>query len=226
MLRVKFCGFTNLEDAVAAVQLGADLLGFNFYAKSPRYISPQVCQTILQELEESVSASGRQVKMVGIFVNHPPEQVSAILHTCGLDLAQLSGDETAEELQRIGPAAFKAIRLGKGAALEDAILAIPPRHGEPAFLVDAGIPGQYGGTGQIADWKQARLAAGYFPLLLAGGLTPENVAQAVAEVQPWGVDVASGIESIPGRKDAHKMAAFMEAVKRPLTADRRSQIDR
>lgn len=219
MVRVKFCGITNLKDAAAAVELGADLLGFNFYSKSPRFITPQVCQRILQELAVTVSISGRQVQMVGIFVNHPPQEVSAILHTCGLDLAQLSGDEPAEDLLHIGPAAFKAIRLGKCAALDDAIQAIPPRHGEPAFLVDAGLPGQYGGTGQIADWKQARLAAGYFPLLLAGGLTPQNVAQAVTEVQPWGVDVASGIESAPGQKDARKMAAFIEAVGR--TEDRR-----
>jgi len=218
MVRVKFCGITNLEDAAAAVELGADLLGFNFYTKSPRYITPQTCRSIVRELTVTVAALGRPVQMVGVFVNHPPQEVTAILHDCGLDLAQLSGDEPAEDLQRIGPAAFKAIRLVNNAALEDAIQAIPPRHSEPAFLIDAGVPGQYGGTGQVADWKQARLAAGYFPLLLAGGLTPENVAQAVAGVQPWGVDVASGIESAPGRKDARLMKRFVEAVKG--TADR------
>ena len=218
MVRVKFCGITNLEDAAAAIELGADLLGFNFYTKSPRYIPPPACRSIVQELSVTVAALDRPVQMVGVFVNHLPQEVTAILHDCGLDLAQLSGDEPAEDLLRIGPAAFKAIRLGNDAALEDAIQAIPPRHSEPAFLVDAGVPGQYGGTGRVADWKQARLAAGYFPLLLAGGLTPENVAQAVAEVQPWGVDVASGIESAPGRKDARLMKRFVEAVKG--TADR------
>jgi phosphoribosylanthranilate isomerase len=219
MVRVKFCGLTNLEDAAAAVELGADLLGFNFYPKSPRYISAQTCRSIVQELAVTVATSGRPVQFVGVFVNQPPQEVTAILQDCGLDLAQLSGDETAEDLQRIGPAAFKAIRLGRDTSLEEAIQAIPPRHSAPSFLVDAGVPGQYGGTGQVADWKQARLVAGYFPLLLAGGLTPENVAQAIAEVQPWGVDVASGIESAPGRKDARLMEWFMEAAKGPLTAD-------
>lgn len=213
MVRVKFCGITNLEDAAAAVELGADLLGFNFYPMSPRYITQQACRSIVQELAATVAASGRPVQFVGVFVNHPPQDVTAILNDCRLDLAQLSGDEPAEDLQRIGLAAFKAIRLGRGAALEDAIQALPPRRGEPAFLIDAGVPGQFGGTGQVADWKQARLAAGYFPLLLAGGLTPDNVAQAVAEVQPWGVDVASGIESVPGRKDVRRMAAFVAAVR-------------
>jgi phosphoribosylanthranilate isomerase len=213
MVRIKFCGLTSLSDATAAIELGADLLGFNFYARSPRYLSPADCRSIVQGLAGAVQQAGRPVLMVGVFVNHPPEQISTLLKACGLDLAQLSGDEPAEDLHRIGPAAYKAIRPGNDRLPEEAIQAALHRHSAPAFLIDASIPGEYGGTGQVADWHMARLAAGYFPLLLAGGLTPENVGQAVQVVQPWGVDVASGIERAPGKKDIHKMESFVTAVK-------------
>jgi phosphoribosylanthranilate isomerase len=211
--KIKFCGITTLEDALAAIELGVDMLGFNFYTKSQRFITPAACREILLAIDAAVERLPRQVQMVGVFVNQPPEEVLAILHHCGLDMAQLSGDEPAEDLQRIGPAAFKAIRLGSGLPLEQAIHPYLQRRDEPAFLLDANVPGEYGGTGQQADWGQSRLAAQYFPLLLAGGLTPENAGTAVRQVRPWGVDVASGIESAPGRKDLGKMEAFVRAVR-------------
>jgi len=225
MVRVKFCGFTNLEDAIAAIELGADLLGFNFYRASPRGISPADCRTIVQGLGGALARVGRPVRLVGVFVNHPPQEVRAILEHCGLHLAQLSGDEPAEDLQHIGPAAFKAVRLARGASLEQAIANLPPRQGEPAFLIDAAVPGHYGGTGHMTDWRQARLAARYFPLLLAGGLTPENAADAAATVQPWGLDVASGIENAPGKKDSRKMAAFVAAVKTTADGSSRRKVE-
>ena len=214
MVRVKFCGITTLEDAAASIESGADLLGFNFYPRSPRSISPDACRQIVQSLGDVVEQANRPIHLVGVFVNQPPEEVIAILESCALDLAQLSGDEPAEDLQRIGRQAYKAIRLGRETSLEDAIHNARPRSEAPAFLIDASVPGEYGGTGQIADWSRARLAAQYFPLLLAGGLTPDNVGLAVRAVQPWGVDVASGIESAPGQKDPRKMEAFVREVRR------------
>ena len=214
MPRVKFCGLTSLEDAQAAVDLGADLLGFNFYPKSPRYISPEGCAAIIAGLEGQLNRPNGRVITVGIFVNHLPDEVITTLKACRLDLAQLSGDEPPEDLRKIGSSAFKVVRLGKDTKLDETIHPYLLRQLPPAFLIDASVPGTFGGTGQSADWDQARLAAEYFPILLAGGLHHGNIARAVQQVQPWGVDVASGIESALGKKDYHKMAEFIQAVRR------------
>ena len=214
MPRVKFCGLTSLEDAQAAVDLGADLLGFNFYLKSPRYISPEGCAAIIAGLEGQLNRPNGRVITVGIFVNHLPDEVITTLKACRLDLAQLSGDEPPEDLRKIGSSAFKVVRLGKDTKLDETIHPYLLRQLPPAFLIDASVPGTFGGTGQSADWDQARLAAEYFPILLAGGLHHGNIARAVQQVQPWGVDVASGIESAPGKKDYNKMAEFIQAVRR------------
>lgn len=201
MTKIKICGIKTVSDALAAMEAGADLIGFNFYPKSPRYIGVGTCRDIM-----SVMRKYGQITYVGVFVNASADEVRATMDTCGLNLAQLHGDETAEMVRSFYGKAFKAFRgvprSINGFAREDA----------PALLVDASVKGAYGGTGVTADWKSAAELAKQYPLLLAGGLTPENVAEAVRQVQPWGVDVASGVESLPGLKDAVKMNAFVRAV--------------
>jgi phosphoribosylanthranilate isomerase len=204
-LRIKICGITHLEDAMAAVAAGADMLGFNFYPQSPRYIDPAACAGIVSGLGQYAS----RVRFVGVFVNTPPAEIAAILDQCGLHLAQLSGDEPPEDLTGLDGRAYKALRPKDSAALERMLSGYPPHASPPAWLIDTYHPGQYGGTGQTADWSLAAALARQAPVLLAGGLSPENVGAAVAQVQPWGVDVASGVESTPGRKDIDKMKRFI-----------------
>jgi phosphoribosylanthranilate isomerase len=205
-LHVKFCGLTTLADALAAVEAGADYLGFNFYAKSPRCIAPADCRAMIEGLRER----GAAMKTVGIFVEQGAVEIGRILNETGLDLAQLHGNHQLAELAALRGRAFMAVRDPAGVDV-DALASFSP--GEPAFLLDANAPGRYGGTGHTANWDAARPLAARFPLLLAGGLTPANVADAIRAVQPWGVDVASGVEAAPGRKDTEKMRAFVAAVR-------------
>ena len=202
MTKIKICGIKTVDDALTAMEAGADLIGFNFYPKSPRYIEVGTCRDIMAGMRKY-----GHITYVGVFVNAPAADVRATLETCGLNLAQLHGDETPEMVQSFYGRAFKAFRGIphdlNGFAREDV----------PALLVDASVKGAYGGTGVTADWKGAAQLAGNYPLLLAGGLTPRNVVEAVRRVRPWGVDVASGVESSPGLKDAGKMKAFVQAVK-------------
>jgi phosphoribosylanthranilate isomerase len=239
-MRVKICGITNIDDALAAIDAGADYLGFNFYPKSPRYLTPERCVQIQSAIGNHKSA----IRTVGIFVNDSPERVACLLDQCGLDLAQLHGEETPEMIAALNGRAFKAFRgigerhaeyaearslpsprlplpQGEGNARLPLFLwervASPRRGGEvepPAFLVDAYSPTLYGGTGHTADWANARPLAQHYPFFLAGGLTPENVAEAIAQVRPWGVDVASGVESAPGKKDHAKVRAFIANAKK------------
>ena len=202
MTKIKICGIKTLDDALAAIDLGVDLIGFNFYPKSPRYVEVGVCRGIMSR----VRTIGR-VTCVGVFVNASVGEIHATMDTCGLNLAQLHGDETVEFMDSFQEKSFKAFRVipddVNGFARDDA----------PAFLVDASVKGVYGGSGVTADWDSAAELAKKYPLLLAGGLTPENVAEAVGKVKPWGVDVASGVESAPGKKDPSKMKAFVQAVR-------------
>jgi len=203
MTHLKICGLTNTEDALAALDAGADYLGFNFYPPSPRYLAPEQCARIVSDLTRLTSHLS--FSLVGIFVNESPAHVLSILDQCGLHLAQLHGDETPEEVAQYHGRAFKAFRgLGQNH---------PPyvHASAPAFLIDAYSPHAYGGTGHIADWSAARSIAQQHPIFLAGGLTPLNVAEAIRQVRPWGVDVASGVESAPGKKDHAKMRAFADA---------------
>ena len=154
----------------------------------------------------------RHVQLVGVFVNTPEEVTRSIMSRCRLDLAQFSGDESAGEVAQFGEQAFKAIRCNDRLTLSQIGKQFPHRQSPPAFLVDAASPGKYGGSGLKADWSQAEALARQVAILLAGGLTPTNVAEAIREVQPWGVDVASGIESSPGIKDHSKMMDFVQAV--------------
>ena len=203
MTAVKICGIKTLDAARAAARAGADLLGFNFYPRSPRYIEVQDCARITAALK----AEYPSIRLVGVFVNLPAAEVRGILRACALDLAQLHGDEPPQTLAQLAPLAFKAFRGDCDRADEYA------RAEPPACLFDASVPGAYGGTGVPADWSAAAALAGRRAILLAGGLNPENVARAVQRVRPWGVDVASGVESAPGVKDAGKMSAFVEAVR-------------
>jgi phosphoribosylanthranilate isomerase len=211
-MKVKICGITTLEDALHAIEAGADMLGFNFFPKSPRFIDPQRCAAIVEALR------GSGVVCVGVFVNLPPEEVRRLMSACSLDLAQLSGDEPACDLAQLDGLAFKALRPAGRADLEQALQTYPPRSSPPAYLVDAFRPGMYGGSGQPANLDLAADLAHRCPILLAGGLTPENVAKAIALVQPWGVDVASGVETAPGRKDTALLRAFVHAA-RSASAD-------
>ncbi|MFN8433345.1 MAG: phosphoribosylanthranilate isomerase [Anaerolineales bacterium] len=203
MTIVKICGIKTIPDALAAIEAGADYLGFNFYPKSVRFIEKSACAEIASVLKREHP----QIKLVGVFVNTSVEEIKNILQTCHLDLAQLHGDETPEIFAQLAPHAFRAFRgiPESNAGYE--------RTEAPAMLIDAAVKGVYGGSGVTADWSAAAELAKKYPLLLAGGLTPENVADAVRQVRPWGVDVASGVESAPGEKDAEKISAFVKAVR-------------
>ncbi len=209
---VKICGIRTLDDALAALDAGADMLGFNFYAPSPRNIAPAACARLVAHLRQR----GAIGTLVGVFVNLPPAQVAAILNECGLDLAQLHGDEPPTDLAALAGRAFKAIRphdLPEARAQAAAYSLDAPPAGAPTLLVDAAAGGAYGGSGQVTNWALAAALAAGTRLLLAGGLRPDNVAAAVAAVQPWGVDVASGVESAPGVKDPALMAEFIARAK-------------
>jgi phosphoribosylanthranilate isomerase len=204
MTKIKICGIKTLKDALTAIEAGADYLGFNFYPKSVRFIEKSACVEITSVLKREYP----HIKLVGVFVNSSVEEIKDILQTCQLDLAQLHGDETPETFAQLAPHAFRAFRRipESNAGYE--------RNEAPFMLIDAAVKGVYGGSGVTADWTAAAKLALQYPLLLAGGLTPENVADAVRQVQPWGVDVASGVESAPGEKDAEKMIQFVKEVKK------------
>ncbi len=205
MVRVKICGITNEADALAAIDAGANLLGFNFYEKSPRRIDEAEAARIRAQLP-------KKVKAVGIFVNAPVLEVAALCKLLKLDFAQLHGDETPEtvaELARSLPV-FKAFRVEP-----DFPLGTLDEYPEAfAFLFDAPLTGQYGGTGRPTDWDVARRAAKSRRIILAGGLKVENVAAAVRIVRPYAVDVASGVELKPGKKDHGRMREFIQEVRR------------
>jgi phosphoribosylanthranilate isomerase len=202
MTIVKICGIKTLKDGQAAINAGADYLGFNFYPKSVRFIEKSACAEITSVLKREHP----QIKLVGVFVNSSVDEIKVILQTCSLDLAQLHGDETPEMFAQLTPHAFRAFRgiPESNAGYE--------RNEAPFMLIDAAVKGVYGGSGVTADWTAAAELAKKYSLLLAGGLTPENVADAVRQVRPWGVDVASGVEAAPGEKDAKKMKAFVRAI--------------
>jgi len=228
-MKVKICGITRLEDGVTAVTLGADMLGFNFYQGSKRYLTPEKAAELIGDLRSVISnqwsvVSGQSSTtehrllntdhhfplLVGVFVNSPLDEVQRIMAVCGLDLAQLCGNEPPDMLHALRGRAFKAIRpstLPQTQTLMQQFALLPQK---PAILIDAYQPGEYGGSGQTGDWTLAAHFASSHAIMLAGGLTPENVRTAVAQTHPWGVDVASGVESAPGMKDAQKMALFIK----------------
>ena len=214
MTQVKTCGLTNLQDALIAVEAGADLLGFIFYPPSPRAVTPERARAIA----EAVRNAGFPVRLVGVFVNESLEDVRETVSRCGLDYAQLHGAESPRTVAALvdeGIAVIKAFRVRDGVSLGEMA-----RSRATAYLLDAYVAGKPGGTGCTFDWRLAVQAASQFPVLLAGGLTPENVARAVRTVTPWGVDVASGVEAAPGRKDPDQVRRFVAAVRRVDQGDK------
>lgn len=209
-MKVKICGLKTLDEALAALDAGADYLGFNFYPPSPRYVPPLTCAGITARLSER----GYSATFVGVFVNEPADKITAILGDCGLHLAQLCGDEPARVLDFLGQRAFKALRPRTTNDLKKLEQKYPRRQDAPAWLVDAFHPGEFGGTGENADWRLAGELAQRAAIFLAGGLNPDNVARAVEQVKPWGVDVASGVESEPGKKDPDKVRAFVHSARK------------
>jgi phosphoribosylanthranilate isomerase len=200
-VKVKICGITRVDDALAATRLGADALGFNFWPRSKRYIAPADARAIVRRLPPLVTA-------VGVFVDASRDEILRAADSSGIQVAQLHGDEPPELCASLPLPVLKAIRITDAHAL--AALAAYEVSG---FLLDAPSPG-YGGSGTTFDWSLAAEAAQVVPVVLAGGLTPENVAEAIRTVRPWGVDVASGVETSPGVKDADRMRRFIEAAKK------------
>ncbi len=197
---VKVCGITRLEDARAAIAEGAQALGFNFYAPSPRYLTPE-------HAAEIISALPPFVVTVGVFVQERVEEMNRIAALCGLDRIQLHGGEEATVAAALVRPAYRAFRLKEPGDLA-AVEAAP----EGTVLLDTFDPHVFGGTGRPFNWEWARRIAQNRQVILAGGLNPENVAQAVAEAQPAAVDVSSGVEAAPGVKDAARLADFFRAL--------------
>jgi phosphoribosylanthranilate isomerase len=204
-MTVKICGITNQDDATAAVEAGADALGFVFYKKSPRSVEPALARQIIERLPPFVTP-------VGVFVNEDVTVVRRLMDDCGLAFAQLHGDESAAYCQELGRPILKALRVKD----RNAFLALAEfrgRAGVRGFVLDAFSDEAYGGTGQVIDWPLAAEIAKATSILLAGGLTPDNVEKAIHAVQPYGVDVSSGVELAPGKKDHEKVRAFIRAVR-------------
>ena len=204
-VKVKICGVTNLEDALAAVDAGADALGFMFYEPSPRNVPVKVAAGIIRRLPPFIAK-------VGVFVNATEETVRMTVRECGLDTLQFHGDEPPEFCAKFSPLkVYKAFRIQNLESLQPL-----PAHKTDAWLLDGFAPDNLGGTGAKFNWDlavEAKKLGGL--IILAGGLTPENISEAVRKVQPYAVDVSSGVESSPGKKDHAKLRRFIAAAKTP-----------
>ncbi|MGB1289264.1 MAG: phosphoribosylanthranilate isomerase [Aggregatilineales bacterium] len=217
MTIIKICGITRYDDAVTATDAGADMLGLNFFKRSPRYIEIAAAREICDTLRE---AYGKNCPvLVGLFVNATDSDIAAIMGEVGLDFAQLSGDESDEMIAELRGKAFKSIRpMNKAMALDDTKYYQPHFPSDdrvPSLILDAYHPKLYGGTGETASIEVAQAVKADVPrMMLAGGLNPENIAERMQTIQPWGVDVASGVEDdTPGIKSAAKIQAFVQAVR-------------
>jgi phosphoribosylanthranilate isomerase len=216
MTWVKICGMTNLEDALVAVEAGADAVGFVFHQKSPRNISVEAAREIVEKLPESV-------EKVGVFVNESPERVSAIANEVGLSAVQFHGDEyrnskmyaTDRKAFLCIPAEWIAMTWKERGKALGSFMALPGNLG--GIMLDSGTASQRGGTGKPFDWREAKtwvsLMTQLYPVVLAGGLNPDNVSKAIGILKPWGVDVVSGVEARPGKKDPEKVREFVRAVR-------------
>lgn len=217
MTKVKICGIRTADNALMVARAGADLIGLNFYRPSPRYVEVAGAAEIVSAVREALGDACPTI--VGVFVNAEPDQVSETVERADLDFAQLSGDESPESLLALNGIAFKAIRpRDKREALDAALQfaeATPMSDAAPSLLLDAFTPKLYGGTGETASVDVALAVKACAPrLMLAGGLNPQNVAQRVRNVQPWAVDVASGVEAgAPGIKDETKVRQFIAAAR-------------
>jgi phosphoribosylanthranilate isomerase len=203
MVRIKICGITNLEDALLAADLGADALGFIFYPQSPRGVSPEAAREIIAQLPPFVVS-------VGVFVDEAAAAVQDLAARVGLDWVQLHGQESPDYCRSLGRRVIKGFRVKD----EDSLNELAPYRGAvQAFLLDTYRKGQAGGTGESFDWRLAREAKPYGQIILAGGLTPENIARAINMALPAAVDTASGVEAAPGKKDPARLRAFFNAIK-------------
>lgn len=199
MVRVKICGIRRLEDAMAAVEAGADAIGFNFWRPGRRYVAPQVARAISRALPPFVAR-------VGVFADEDPGSIREIADLVGLDALQLHGAESPELCRQFDRPVIKGIKVRGPESLRDL-----DRYRVAAFLLDAHVPGAMGGTGRTFDWSLAASIRAAGPLILSGGLTPDNVVQALRAVQPYAVDVASGVET-GGETDPEKIRAFVARV--------------
>ncbi|MFN7138916.1 MAG: phosphoribosylanthranilate isomerase [Limisphaerales bacterium] len=202
-VKIKICGITNLDDARAAVDAGADALGFMFFDQSPRNIQVETAALVAQSISP-------WVLKVGVFVNPDPALVQTALAHCGLNILQFHGDETPEFCQQFGVMTMKAFRVKDAASLEAL-----QRYDTNAFLLDSYVAGKQGGTGEKFNWDLAVEARKYGkPIFLAGGLNAHNVQDAIEQVRPFGIDVSSGVESAPGKKDHQKIRDFIAAARK------------
>lgn len=199
--RVKICGLTTLDDALDAIELGADYLGFNFYPDSKRFISFEKAAEIFQDIPT-------EIPKVGIFVNADPQLVIDTATELGIDILQFHGDEAPSYVNQFARAKIKAFRMNRADDLKNI-----SEYETDFILVESVVENAYGGTGIVGNWDIAREAKKYGKIFLSGGLTPENVEIAVHTVKPFAVDVASGVESSPGRKDYRRMEEFIKRAK-------------
>jgi phosphoribosylanthranilate isomerase len=217
MTKVKICGVRTYETALMIAQAGVDMIGLNFYPKTPRYIDPSSARVVVDQLRDAMGDDCPL--LVGLFVNATAHNIQQTVASVGLDFVQLSGDETPQHLQDLGGIAFKSIRPADMTSatkdVADFMPMSPTDERVPNLILDAYNPKLYGGTGETASVDVALAAKAHVPrLMLAGGLNPDNVAERIRAVQPWGVDVASGVEDgVPGIKDPDKVRALMQAIK-------------
>jgi phosphoribosylanthranilate isomerase len=199
MVEIKICGITNISDALIAAECGVDALGFIFYPKSQRYVEPEKAKEIIGEVRP-------EIIRVGVFVNHEVQEVKEIAQFCGLDLIQLHGDESREYC-----AQFPASSLIKAVSCQTEEEVRELRNfSVRAILMDGRNPGHYGGTGKISDWRLAIVVKEIYPLILAGGLNKKNIRKAIETVKPQAVDINSGVEISPGKKDPNKIREIMK----------------
>jgi phosphoribosylanthranilate isomerase len=214
MVRIKICGITNLGDARAAILAGADMLGFNFYSPSPRFIEPREARLIIEATRAEIRGLPRTVTMVGVFVNEPVESIARTAGEAGVAAIQLHGDESVEFCRGLKDLLFDRFLIKALRTRGDGVTEHAKEYNVDAIMLDAFDAELRGGTGRTVDWNLARRTRDAVPrLFLAGGLSPENVRAAIDAVQPYAVDACSALESSPGHKDAERMNAFVRAVR-------------
>ena len=204
MARIKICGITNIEDALYAADLGVDALGFVFYSQSPRHIEPKKARKIIQQLPPFLAK-------VGVFVNERAARVNEIIELTGIDVVQLHGQEAPEYCQRFERKVVKAFRIAPD--FDPAQIEV---YEVDAYLLDTYVRGIYGGTGEVFNWEIAKRAEQYGRIILAGGLNPGNIKEAICQVEPYGVDISSGVEIRPGEKDKRKLEQLVLQVRSTL----------